>query len=206
MLRVRDRKSASGKRRSSNAFVDSFMWFEPLNIHLAVGVDGISVLMIMLSAIIVFTGTFASWKVEPLTKEYFLWFILLSIGVFGFFISIDLFTMFMFYEVALIPMYLLIGVWGSGNKNYATMKLTLMLMGGSAFLLISILGIYYHAGETMNLLEIAQTALTLVGRMLSSYVHSLVSAFLVLCSHSTLGLLTVTLQPLLPFQCFTQAF
>ena len=137
-------------------FTDSYMWFEPLNIHLAVGVDGISVLMILLSAVIVFTGTFASWKVEPLTKEYFLWFILLSTGVFGFFISIDLFTMFMFYEVALIPMYLLIGVWGSGNKNYAAMKLTLMLMGGSAFLLISILGIYYHAGETMNILEIVK--------------------------------------------------
>ena len=135
-------------------FTDSYMWFEPLNIHLAVGVDGISVLMILLSAVIVFTGTFASWKVEPLTKEYFLWFILLSTGVFGFFISIDLFTMFMFYEVALIPMYLLIGVWGSGYKNYAAMKLALMLMGGSAFLLISILGIYYHAGETMNILEI----------------------------------------------------
>ena len=135
-------------------FQSSYMWFEPLNIHFAVGVDGISVLMILLSAIIVFTGTFASWKIEPLTKEYFLWFILLSIGVFGFFISIDLFTMFMFYEVALIPMFLLIGVWGSGNKNYAAMKLTLMLMGGSAFLLISILGIYYHAGHTMNLLEI----------------------------------------------------
>ena len=132
------------------------MWFEPLNIHLAVGVDGISVLMILLSAIIVFTGTFASWTVQPLTKEYFLWFILLSTGVFGFFISIDLFTMFMFYEVALIPMYLLIGVWGSGNKNYAAMKLTLMLMGGSALLLIGILGIYYHAGETMNILEIVK--------------------------------------------------
>ena len=137
-------------------FKDSYMWFEPLNIHFAVGVDGISVLMILLSAIIVFTGTFASWKVTPLTKEYFLWFILLSTGVFGFFISIDLFTMFMFYEVALIPMYLLIGVWGSGNKNYAAMKLTLMLMGGSAFLLISILGIYYHAGHTMNILEIVK--------------------------------------------------
>ena len=134
-------------------FVDKYMWFEPLNIHLAVGVDGISVLMILLSAIIVFTGTFASWTVQPLTKEYFLWFILLSTGVFGFFISIDLFTMFMFYEVALIPMYLLIGVWGSGNKNYAAMKLTLMLMGGSALLLIGILGIYYHAGETMNILD-----------------------------------------------------
>ena len=137
-------------------FVDKYMWFEPLNIHLAVGVDGISVLMILLSAIIVFTGTFASWTVQPLTKEYFLWFILLSTGVFGFFISIDLFTMFMFYEVALIPMYLLIGVWGSGNKNYAAMKLTLMLMGVSALLLIGILGIYYHAGETMNILEIVK--------------------------------------------------
>ena len=59
-----------------------------------------------------------------------MWFCLLSTGVFGFFISIDMFTMFMFYEVALIPMYLLIGVWGSGNKNYSAMKLTLMLMGG----------------------------------------------------------------------------
>lgn len=146
---------------SEMLFRSSYMWFEPLNIHLAVGVDGISVLMILLSAIIVFTGTFASWKVEPLTKEYFLWFILLSTGVFGFFISIDLFTMFMFYEVALIPMYLLIGVWGSGEKNYAAMKLTLMLMGGSALLLISILGIYYHAGETMNLVEIARNGVDL---------------------------------------------
>ena len=64
--------------------------------------------------------------------------------------------MFMFYEVALIPMYLLIGVWGSGHKEYSAMKLTLMLMGGSAFLLIGILGIYFGSGATtMNLLEIA---------------------------------------------------
>ena len=71
--------------------------------------------------------------------------ILLSTGVYGFFISIDLFTMFMFYEVALIPMYLLIGVRGSGNKNYSAMKLTLMLMGGSAFLMLGLIGIYYHS-------------------------------------------------------------
>ncbi|MEG1540149.1 MAG: NADH-quinone oxidoreductase subunit M [Muribaculaceae bacterium] len=141
-------------------FMDSWMWFEPLNIHLAVGVDGISVVMLILSSIIVFAGVFASWKIDPLPKEYFLWFCLLSLGVFGFFISIDLFTMFMFYEVALIPMYLLIGVWGSGNKNYAAMKLTLMLMGGSAFLMLGILGIYFHSAPdggvlTMNILEIA---------------------------------------------------
>ena len=102
---------------SDMLFQGSWMWFEPLNIHLALGIDGISVVMLILSAIIVFAGVFASWRMDPLPKEYFMWFWLLSIGVFGFFISIDLFTMFMFYEVALIPMYLLIGVWGSGNKD-----------------------------------------------------------------------------------------
>ena len=138
-------------------FTDSISWYAPLHICYSIGVDGISVAMLLLSAIIVFTGTFASWKLQPLTKEYFLWFTLLSLGVFGFFISTDLLTMFMFYEVALIPMYLLIGICGSGRKEYAAMKLTLMLMGGSAFLLIGILGIFYGAGgETMNLLEIAR--------------------------------------------------
>ncbi len=96
-------------------YTGAVSWFEPLNICYSVGVDGISVAMILLSAIIVFTGTFASWQLKPLTKEYFLWFTLLSMGVFGFFISIDMFAMFMFYEIALIPMYLLIGVWGSGK-------------------------------------------------------------------------------------------
>ena len=135
---------------------DSVVWYAPLNIHYAVGVDGISVAMLLLSAIIVFTGTFASWRMERDVKAYFLWFCLLSVGVFGFFVSVDLFTMFMFYEVALIPMYLLIGVWGSGRKEYAAMKLTLMLMGGSALLLIGILGIYFGAGATtMNIQEIA---------------------------------------------------
>ncbi len=135
------------------------MWYAPFNIELALGVDGVSVVMILLSAFIVFAGVFASWKMNPLPKQFFLWFFLLSTGVFGFFISIDLFTMFMFYEVALIPMYLLIGVWGSGNKNYSAMKLTLMLMGGSAFLMLGLIGIYFHSSAdgnlTMNILEIA---------------------------------------------------
>lgn len=147
-------------RQSGNTdpmlFTYSVAWFKPLNIAYAVGVDGISVVMLLLSSIIVFTGTFASWQLKPLTKEYFLWFTLLSTGVFGFFICLDMFTMFMFYEVALIPMYLLIGVWGSGNKEYAAMKLTLMLMGGSALLILGILGIYFFNGATtMNVMEIA---------------------------------------------------
>lgn len=148
---------------SEMLYTGSWMWYAPLNIHLAVGVDGISVLMLMLSSIIVFAGTFASWKIDPLPKNFFLWFTLLSTGVFGFFISIDMFTMFMFYEVALIPMYLLIGVWGTGRKEYSAMKLTLMLMGGSAFLMCGLLGIYWHsapAGQqlTWNILEISHNA------------------------------------------------
>ena len=140
-------------------YTGSWMWFAPLNIHLAVGVDGISIAMLILTGFILVTGSFASWEI-PQPKEFFLWLILLSTGVYGFFISIDLFTMFMFYEVALIPMYLLIGIWGSNNKNYAAMKLTLMLMGGSAFLMLGLIGIYYHSAPeggqlTWNILEIS---------------------------------------------------
>ncbi len=146
----------SGGNTAEMLFRADAVWYAPLHIAYSVGVDGISVAMLLLSAVIVFTGTFASWQMKEQTKEYFLWFTLLSMGVFGFFICIDLFTMFMFYEIALIPMYLLIGVWGSGRKEYSAMKLTLMLMGGSAFLLIGILGIYFGSGaSTMNLLEIA---------------------------------------------------
>jgi NADH-quinone oxidoreductase subunit M len=142
-------------------FTGSWQWFGPLNICLAVGVDGVSVAMILLSSIIVFAGSFASWKIDD-ARHFFMWLLLLSTGVFGFFISIDLFTMFMFYEVALIPMYLLIGVWGTGRKEYSAMKLTLMLMGGSAFLMLSLIGIYYHSAAdgqlTWNILEISKNA------------------------------------------------
>ena len=141
---------------AAQLYCDSWQWYPPLNICYSIGVDGISVAMILLSSIIVFTGTFASWRIKPQTKEFFLWYTLLTLGVYGFFISTDLFTMFMFYETALIPMYLLIGVWGSGKKEYSAMKLTLMLMGGSAFLLMGILGIYFGSGATtMNIHEIA---------------------------------------------------
>ena len=140
-------------------YTGSWTWFAPLNINLAVGVDGVSIAMLILSSIIVFAGSFASWAIDD-ARHFFMWLLLLSTGVFGFFISVDLFTMFMFYEVALIPMYLLIGVWGTGRKEYSAMKLTLMLMGGSAFLMLSLIGIYYHSAPegaplTWNILEIS---------------------------------------------------
>lgn len=141
------------------------VWYAPLNIHYVIGVDGISVLMILLTSVIVATGTFASWNINPLPRDFFMWLTLLSVGVYGFFISLDLFTMFFFYEIALIPMYLLIGIWGTGRKEYSAMKLTLMLMGGSAFLFVGILGLHYFSPmvnvngtmmHTFNILEIAK--------------------------------------------------
>ena len=85
-------------------FRSDLVWYPDLDIQMSLGVDGISVLMIVLSAIIVFTGSMTSWAMQDKVKEYFLWFLMLSIGVFGFFITVDLFAMFMFYEIALIPM------------------------------------------------------------------------------------------------------
>jgi len=127
-------------------FRTSWVWFESLNITYALGVDGISVAMIGLTALVVFAGVFASWdSVEELHREFFISLILLSSGVFGFFISTDMFTMFLFYEVAVLPMYLLIGIWGTGPRHYSAMKLTLMLMGGSALLLLAIFGLYNNA-------------------------------------------------------------
>ena len=125
-------------------FTKDLMWFETFNIHYAIGVDAISVVMIVLTSVIVLAGVFISWAVDDLPKEFFITLIILSAGVYGFFISIDLFTMFVFYEIAVIPMYLLIGIWGSGPKEFSAMKLTLMLMGASAVLSVGIFGIYFN--------------------------------------------------------------
>ncbi len=142
-------------------FMVDYMWFQSLNIHYLVGVDGISVAMIALTSVVSFAGVFASWEVKDLPREFFISLIVLATGVFGFFISLDLFTMFLFYEVAVIPMYLLIGLWGSGPKEYSAMKLTLMLMGGSALLLVGLFGIYFNSAPnggqlTFNIMEISK--------------------------------------------------
>ncbi len=134
-----------GGNTADIVFLTDHVWFRSLNIHFITGVDGIAVAMIMLTSVVVFAGIFASWEMEDLSREFFISLIVLATGVFGFFISLDLFTMFLFYELAVIPMYLLIGIWGSGPKEYSAMKLTLMLMGGSALLLVGLLGIYFNS-------------------------------------------------------------
>ena len=149
------------KQMHKMIFVSDTVWFPSLNIHYAIGVDGISTAMILLTAIVIFSGVFVSWKMENLHREFFISLIVLATGVFGFFISYDLFTMLLYYELAVIPMYLLIGIWGSGPKEKHAMKLTLMLMAGSALIIAGLLGIYFNTPtadghHTFNMLEIAK--------------------------------------------------
>lgn len=145
-------------------FVYDALWYqaEGLNIRYSLGVDGISVLMIALTSVILFTGIFTSWDMKLLPRDFFMWLTMLSIGVYGFFITTDMFTMFFFYEIALIPMYLLIGIWGNGRKEYAAMKVALMLMAASAFIFTGLLGIYFYSSPdgnyTFNISEIAANA------------------------------------------------
>lgn len=147
------------------------VWFAPLNIHYHIGVDGISIAMILLTAFVVVASVLVSWTVEKLSKEFFFLLIFLSVGAYGFFISLDLFTLFFFLEVAVIPKFLLIGIWGSGKKEYSAMKLALMLMGGSALVFVGLLGLYFNTttadgGHTFNIMQIAQMNIPLDKQLL----------------------------------------
>jgi NADH-quinone oxidoreductase subunit M len=138
-----------------------------LGISYELAVDGMSALMVLLTAIIIFAGSFASWTVRERGQEFYALLLVLVTGVFGVFVSLDLFVFFLFYEIAVLPMYLLIGIWGSsgevrpqgifgwafgrtgvGTKEYAAMKLTLYLLFGSAFILVGILALYVANGST----------------------------------------------------------
>ena len=138
-----------------------------LGISYELAVDGMSVLMVLLTAIIIFAGAFASWTVKDRGQEFYALLLVLVTGVFGVFVSLDLFVFFLFYEIAVLPMYLLIGIWGStgevrpqgifgwafgrtgvGTKEYAAMKLTLYLLFGSAFILVGILALYVANGSS----------------------------------------------------------
>jgi len=134
-----------------------YNWFPAWNISFHLGVDGISVAMILLTAFVVIAGVLVSWNVTKMTKEFYFLLILLSLGAYGFFISLDLFILFFFLEIAVIPKYLLIGIWGSGKKEYSANKLALMLMGGSALVLVGLLGIYFAGPEhSFDLLKLSQ--------------------------------------------------
>src|SRR5688500_14334802 len=122
-------------------------WVAELGISWNVAADGMSVAMLFLTAIVIFAGVLVSWSVQDRTKEFYLSLIALVTGVFGVFASRDLFWIYFFYALAVIPMYLLIGIWGSTNKEYATMKLTLYLTTGAVAALVGLLMVYFKAWQ-----------------------------------------------------------
>ncbi len=153
-------KERSSGNSSPMLFESNYSWYATLHINFHIGVDGISIAMILLTAFVVLAGILISWSMETMNKEFFFLLLFLSVGAYGFFISLDLFTLFFFLEVAVIPKFLLIGIWGSGRKEYSAMKLALMLMAGSAFVFIGLLGLYFNThtstGEhTFDLMQIA---------------------------------------------------
>lgn len=141
-------------------FVEQFTWIKEYGVNLILGVDGLSMPMVLLTAIILFSGVFVTWKLDKRVKEFFFYMLVLVSGVFGVFMSGDLLLMFLFIELAVIPKFILINVWGSKNKEYAAMKYTLYLLGGSAAALVAIMAIYSYAGGVLgfNTFEITKLA------------------------------------------------
>lgn len=160
---------------------DTFPIVPSLGIHLKLAVDGWGVALLILTGVIIVTGVLASWSVARRDKEFFLLLLVLVAGVFGVFVSQDLFVFFLFYEIAVLPMYLLIGIWGSshtvpaagpfgftwkrfevGSREYAAMKLTLMLLVGSAAILVAMFLLWSYSGaRTFDLQVLESTKLPL---------------------------------------------
>ncbi len=151
------RQERAANNTAQMLFEQHYKLFAALNINFHIGVDGISVAMVLLTSFVVMAGVLVSWNIEKMTKEFYFLLILLALGAYGFFISLDLFILFFFLEISVIPKYLLIGIWGSGRKEYSANKLALMLMGGSALILVGILGLYFTAGHSFDLLSLSKT-------------------------------------------------
>ena len=138
-------------------FVELVPWVADVGISYHLGVDGFSTILVMLNSIVFFTGVLTMWDLEKRVKGFFAFMLMLVVGVYGVFMSLDLFLFFFFYEIAVVPMYPLVLIWGSGNKDYAAMKLTLFLLAGSALLFPALLAIYHTAGlGTFDMVVLAQ--------------------------------------------------
>lgn len=127
-------------------FVEKYEWVRAFGISYFVGVEGMNAPLLLLTGIVIFTGVLTMWELQHRVKEYFIFQLALVTGVFGVFMSYDLFFFFLFYEIAVVPMYVLILVWGSTRRIYAAMKLTLYLMAGSGLIIPGILLLYSSSG------------------------------------------------------------
>jgi len=132
-------------------------WIGELGIRYHLAADGISLVLVLLTGIAAVAGVLFSWNIETRTREFFALYLALIGGVYGVFLSVDLFLLFVFYEVAIIPKYFLIAIWGSTRREYGAMKLALYSFVGSAMVLVGLIAAYVVAGgKTFDLVELAK--------------------------------------------------
>lgn len=148
-----------GAGADSFQFVIDREWIPALGIGFHLGADGISLVLLLLTGIIAITGVLFSWNVEQSPKHFFALFLTIIGGAYGVFVSFDLFLLLVFYEIVILPKYFLIAGWGSTNRQYGAMKLTLYSILGSALVLASIMATYVVAGiASFDLFELAQVS------------------------------------------------
>ena len=137
-------------------FVEIHPWIPAWNINYTVGVDGISVLFIILVTILSTLCVSASWKaIQEKTKEFFISLLIMETAMIGVFVSLNIFLFYLFWELTLIPMFLLIGIWGGSNRIYATIKFVLFTLAGSVLMLVGIIVLYYAGGKTFDILTLS---------------------------------------------------
>src|SRR5258708_2509365 len=137
--------------------ITNIEWIPTLGAHYHLAVDGINFPLIVLNGFVCVTGILFSWNIEERVKEFFAFFLTLIAGVYGVFMAMDVFLLFVFYELAIIPKYFIIAIWGSTRKEYGAMKLVLYSFVGSALVFIGILAVYASAGgQAVGLPVIAQ--------------------------------------------------
>ena len=137
---------------------EMYNWIPSFNISYHLGVDGLSLPMVILTGMLFFIGVFVSWNIKKAVKGYFALFLMLNTGVMGVFLSLDFFLFYIFWEVMLLPMYFLIGMWGGPQREYAAIKFFLYTLFGSVLMLVGILGLYFYCGKTFNIVELTSTA------------------------------------------------
>lgn len=140
-------------------FQEQYNWFPSFGISFHTGVDGISIAMLLLTSFVALAGVLVSWNIQKMTKEFYLLLLLLSAGAYGFFISLNLIVLFFFLEMAVIPKYLLIIIWGSGKNVYSANKLAILLIGASALIFVGLTGLYFSlppAVRSFDLITLSQ--------------------------------------------------
>lgn len=142
--------------------VEKAVWIPQFNVHYLLGTDGISFPMVALTALMCFLACIASFGITERQKEYYVLYLLLETGMLGSFLALDLFLFYIFWEVVLVPMYFLIGIWGGPRKEYAAIKFFLYTLAGSLFMLLGIIAIYFSSTpHTFNLMELMNNEWTL---------------------------------------------